>query len=151
MESIEHDSTGVSLTRPAADVAIACRELDESLRFYHGALGLRIAQDVDVPAHIATTARFAPGAFRHVRLQVGATLIKLMQIQPPPDPASDGFLAGVRWITLYVRDLDGALSRLNAYGFPTYSGPLQGMAGRLACVRDPDGVVVEIVQLHEDG
>lgn len=136
------------MTQPAVDVAIVCHDFERSLDFYSRVLGFPVALDLQIPERLAVGGRFAPAAFRHVRLQAGAALIKLMEIHPPPRPSSDGFEAGVRWITFFVRDVDATLALINQRGTPTYAGPLDGLAGRFASIRDPDGLIIELVQLH---
>jgi catechol 2,3-dioxygenase-like lactoylglutathione lyase family enzyme len=137
----------LEFTEPRIDVAIVCADFDASLDFYHRNLGLEIAYDLQIDHDRASLSGLAPGPFRHVRLRAGETLIKLMQIDPPPPPAQPGFHAGVRWLTFFVRDLDETIRRLSERNVPFLSGPVRGLAGWFACAQDPDGVILEFVQL----
>lgn len=137
------------LAQPTIDVAIVCADFDASLDFYHRRLGLEIAYDLQISSDLATRSGLAPGAFRHVRLRAGATLIKLMQISPPPapTPTPGEFQAGVRWLTFFVNDLAATMHQLSEHNVSFLSEPIHGIAGWFACVRDPDGVILEFVQL----
>ena len=70
----------LKLTNPTVDIAIVCSDFDKSLHFYRHCLGLEILMDLDIPDEVAIGAKLAPAGFRQVRLQVGDTLIKLMDI-----------------------------------------------------------------------
>jgi glyoxylase I family protein len=143
------DESAFELAQLGVDVAIVCHDFERSLDFYERVLGLEVATDIEIPEWLAVPGRLAPAAFRHVRLQAGSALIKLMEIKPPPVRRDSGFEAGVRWITFFVRDLDKTLRMINERGTPTYSGPIEGLAGRFATVQDPDGLIIELVQLYE--
>ncbi len=137
----------LELTEPRIDVAIVCADFDASLDFYHQRLGLEIAHDLQIDRDRACQSGLAPGPFRHVRLRAGEALIKLMQIDPPPPPAQPGFHAGVRWLTFFVQNLDDTIRQLSERNVPFLSGPVRGLAGWFACAQDPDGVILEFVQL----
>jgi len=137
------------LAQPRLDVAIVCSDFEASLDFYHQRLGLEIAFDLQIDADRAVRSGLAPGPFRHVRLRAGETLIKLMQIDPPPPSDQGGFHAGVRWLTFFVQDLNNVVSNLTARNVPFLSEPLRGLAGHFTCAQAPDGVILEFVQLFE--
>jgi catechol 2,3-dioxygenase-like lactoylglutathione lyase family enzyme len=136
------------LSKPRLDIAIVCSDFTASLDFYHHRLGLDIAYDLQIDTTRAVRSGLAPAAFRHVRLRAGETLIKLMQIDPPPEPDQGGFHAGVRWITFFVHDLTDTVAQLTTRGIPFLSEPLRGLAGWFACAQGPDGVILEFVELH---
>ena len=92
--------------RRTVDVAITCSNFEESLHFYRDVLGFEIVVDTEISGEIATRLGVAPRGFHQVRLQAGDSLIKLMDIESPPPPAPHGFASGVRWITVYVEDID---------------------------------------------
>ena len=138
------------LTQPTIDVAIVCADFEASLDFYHRRLGLEIAYDLQIGSDVATRSGLAPGPFRHVRLRASATLIKLMQISPPPPPASGEFHAGVRWLTFFVHDLTATIRQLSEQNVAFLSEPVHGLAGWFACTRDPDGIILEFVQPFPD-
>ena len=53
---------------------------------------------------------------------------------------------GYTTIGIHVDDLDGALERAAAAGSPPLTEPLGEAGERRACVRDPDGVLVELME-----
>lgn len=143
------DAGPLRLTIPRVDIAVVCSHFDESLRFYHELLGLEIAQDLLIPDNVARGAQLAPRGFRHVRLRAGETLIKLMEIASPPPRRSHEFAAGVRWLTFFVEDVQKSYEQLRAKGVRFLTEPVAAPdAAGVVCALDPDGVLIELVQLH---
>ena len=138
----------LNLTHPIIDIAITCSNFEESLRFYHEQLGLEIVLDIQIPEDVATETGLAPSGFRQVRLKAGDTLIKLMDIESPPEESSHEFAAGVRWLTFFVTDVKQAVAELQQKGVEFLSEPVTApdVAG-VACARDPDGILIELVQI----
>ena len=140
------------LTHPAIDIAIVCSDFKQSLHFYRDLLGLEEVLDIDIPASTATGAGLAPSGFRQVRLRAGPTRIKLMQIDPPPEPRSDAFQAGVRWLTFIVDDVPGTVANLAARGVEFLADPVAAPdAKHVVCAEGPDGVLIEFVELPDEG
>ena len=129
-------------SQPVVDVGIVCSDFDKSLEFYHEKLGFEIALDIEISGDLATHVGLAPSGFRQVRLQAGSTLIKLMQIDNPPPTGSDEFRAGVRWLTYFVSDIAATVAAIKAEGVEFISEP----HGTVVAAKDPDGLLVEIVQ-----
>ena len=71
----------LKLTHSTVDIAIVCSDFEKSLHFYHHCLGLEVLTELDIPDEVAIGAKLAPSGFRQVRLQVGNTLIKLMELK----------------------------------------------------------------------
>lgn len=137
--------------RPFVDIGIVCSHFEESLHFYRDLLGLPVALDIQIPAEVAVGAGLAPGPFRQVRLKAGETLIKLMEIQNPPPRRSADFSAGVRWLTLFVEDARKTHKELSAKGVKFLAEPVTAPdAAGVVCALDPDGLLVEFVQLRPD-
>ncbi len=137
--------------RPFVDVGIVCSHFEESLHFYRDLLGLPLALDIQIPAAVAVGAGLAPRPFRQVRLKAGETLIKLMEIQGPPARRSPDFAAGVRWLTFFVDDAWKTYDELSAKGVKFLAEPVTAPdAAGVVCALDPDGLLVEFVQLRPD-
>lgn len=137
--------------RPFVDIGIVCSHFEESLHFYRDLLGLPLALDIQIPREVAVGAGLAPGPFRQVRLKAGETLIKLMEIQDPPPRRSAEFAAGVRWLTLFVDDARKTYEELSAKGVEFLAEPVPAPdAACVVCALDPDGLLVEFVQLLPD-
>ena len=136
------------------DVAITCHDIDESLKFYGGTLGFEVVVDLEVPSHIATGIGLASSGFRHVRLQAGNTLIKLMDIEPPPPEATHDFSSGVRWLTIFVKSVEETTAYLKSKGVSLAAEPFTvseedeqpGVSGSAVAAYAPDGLLIEFVQ-----
>lgn len=143
------------LTRSNIDLGLVCSNFDASLRFYRDILGLEVVAEVHIPAETAIKVGLAPRKFRQVRLQAGDTLIKLMEIEAPPKSRTEEFAAGVRWLTFFVSDIQSTYNHLTSRGARFLSEPVPGddrvvgentVAG-VVCAVDPDGILIEFVQL----
>jgi catechol 2,3-dioxygenase-like lactoylglutathione lyase family enzyme len=111
------------------------------LRFYGDVLGLPSAGRPLTVAGFGTLHRFA----------VGSNVLKVIELEQPSSSKPSGgppeAAAGMRYITLYVRDLDAALEPVIANGHPIVTGPAEPVPGvRFAIIADPDGNCVEFVQ-----
>lgn len=138
----------LNLSHPIIDIAITCSNFDASLDFYHNKLGLEIVMDLEIPSDLATDVGLAPTGFRQVRLKAGNTLIKLMDIQNPPPTPTDDFTAGVRWLTFIVEDIQNVIDSLEQKGVEFLSEPISAPdAVGVACTKDPDGILIELVQI----
>ncbi len=137
-----------TLKHPVVDIAIICSDFDESLRFYRDRLGLEVALDIEIPEETATGAGLAPRGFRQVRLRAGQTLIKLVEIDSPPEPRTLDFQAGVRWLTFIIDDVPGTVAVLAEKGVKFVSEPVEAPDARhVVCVEGPDGMLIEFVQV----
>ena len=138
----------LNLSQPTIDIAITCSDFTASLDFYHNKLGLEIVLELEIPDDLARDVGLAPTGFRQVRLKAGNTLIKLMDIESPPPTPSDEFAAGVRWLTFFVEDIQGTVEALKQNGVEFLSEPISAPdAVGVACAKDPDGILVELVEI----
>ncbi len=138
----------LNLSHPTVDIAITCSDFAASLDFYHNKLGFEIMLDLEIPDHLARDVGLAPTGFRQVRLKAGNTLIKLMEIESPPPKPTDEFSAGVRWLTFFVDDIQQTVKDLKQKGVEFLSEPISAPdAAGVACVPDPDGILIELVQI----
>ena len=139
----------LELSHPVADLGLVCSDFDESLRFYRDLLGFEEVMEINIPEDVAIGAGLAPRGFRQVRLRVGQTLIKLMEIESPPQPRTFDFQAGVRWLTLFVDDVSESVEKLKVSGVEFMSEPISPPdAAYIACAKAPDGILIELVQLR---
>ena len=138
----------LNLSHPTVDVAITCSNFEESLDFYHNKLGFEIVLDIEIPDSLAQDVGLAPTGFRQVRLKAGNTLIKLMDIESPPPTPTDKFSAGVRWLTFIVADIQKTVENLKQNGVEFLSEPISAPdAAGVVCAKDPDGILIELVQI----
>ncbi len=145
---------------PRVDFGIVVVDLERSKRFYEQVLGFKQAKTLDVPGDVLGGIGLTDGLPLHVAvMQLGsgpdATQLKLMQVHGSrptrPDATFIHSAYGVRYLTLYVTDLDAALKHAAEKGAkPLADGavdlPESVAAGvGLACLRDPDGNIIELV------
>ena len=139
----------LNLSHATVDIAITCSNFEASLDFYHNKLGFEIVLDLEIPDNLARDIGLAPTGFRQVRLQAGNTLIKLMDIESPPPTPADAFSAGVRWLTFFVEDIQQTVKDLKQNGVEFLSEPISAPdAAGVVCAPDPDGVLIELVQIN---
>ena len=133
--------------RRTVDVAITCSNFEESLHFYRDVLGFEIVVDTEISSEIATRLGVAPRGFHQVRLQAGDSLIKLMDIESPPPTAPHGFASGVRWLTVYVEDIDSTIKELKERGVEFLADPVRGQHAAAVAAIAPDGILIEFAQV----
>ena len=137
----------LKMARPIVDIAITCSNFNESLRFYHELLGFEIVTEVDTSHELAKDIGLAPRGFHQVRLKAGNTLIKLMDIESPPPPADHGFDTGLGWFTILIEDIAETVKELKQKGVELVADPVDAPEAVVACVKAPDGILIEFVQL----
>jgi lactoylglutathione lyase len=142
------------------DFGIVASDVEKSAAFYK-AIGFKEVDGFDVPAEMGEksglTDKGKPFSVRIFQLGDGddATNVKIMQFAGTagqrPDNSFIHSALGVRYLTLYVDDMDAAVERARGVGAaPLAEGPYKLPAGFpegvwLTCVRDPDGNIVEFV------
>ena len=140
----------VSLVRPNVEICIVCSDFQESLRFYHELLGLEIVMDINIDGGFASEVGLAPRGFRQVRMMAGETVIKLMDIEPPPSPRTEEFAAGVRFITFFTANLRATYDDLKRKGVRFLSEPIDAEGwGVVVNAVDPDGVLIEMFEPNQ--
>ena len=142
------------------DFGIIASDVEKSVAFYES-LGFKEVQGFDVPAEMGARAGLTNGESGfHVRvLQLGdgddATNVKILSVPGTRPQRADGTYLhsrlGVTYLTLYVDDMDAAVARARKTGAaPLAQGPYRLPSNFpdnlwLTCVRDPDGMIVELV------
>ena len=131
----------MKLSSPGIDLGIVVSDLDRSLHFYRGLLGLHHEGSNPVPG----------GGNMH-RLWAAESMIKLVAPESPPEqPVIVGGLragaVGLRYLTFSVADLDELMADLKANGVPVIRDVTEmGPGVRIAIVEDPDGNHVEFLE-----
>ena len=111
-------------------------------RFFETMFGAEVVRDIYAPGTLY------PGQMR-VSMKLGGQTVLVAPTHPhDPTAAAPQFpYYGVEHIGLTVDDVDAAVEELRAKGAEIAIGPLTRSAGlRLAFVRGPEGVMVELVQ-----
>lgn len=150
------DAAPLEVSAPL-EIGFCVRDLESSLAFWRDALGLRFVSRLETGRDAAIASGLAPSAYVVVRLQLpgpGRERVKLFQLSGPADsakperPKSPPLQPyGFAFVTIIVGDLEAALAKLDAHGFPPRGVPTELRPGVfVALVDDPDGNVVELVQ-----
>jgi predicted enzyme related to lactoylglutathione lyase len=110
------------------------------MTFYRDVLGLEYAGPLPV----------GEGRTLH-NFRVGDAIVKLIEssgVAAPQAPTVDlDDVAGIRWVTMDVDDMDGAVARCEAAGAAFPMPLVERRPGlRVAIVNDPDGNRVELVE-----
>lgn len=117
-------------------VILIVEDLDRSLRFYTGVLGLRLGHRSGDYAQLDT------GATRLGLYARGAMARMLGLSLRPPSQDAPGFEIGFK-----VADIDAAFAELVASGASPVTPPTDRPWGqRTGYVRDPDGHLIELAQ-----
>jgi catechol 2,3-dioxygenase-like lactoylglutathione lyase family enzyme len=117
-------------------LVVIVQDLDRSLAFYTGVLGLRLGHRSGEYAQLRTgTTRLALYTRAAMERTLGAVLRR-------PDLSAPAFEIGFK-----VSDVDAAFAELVASGAPSAAPPTDRFWGqRTAYIRDPDGHLIELAQ-----
>jgi glyoxylase I family protein len=143
------------VSRPLHHAALVVQDLDLALRFYRDGLGLEVLMDHtfdgDWPALFDARSRTLRSVFLGDPAYPDAGIVELVvfdgTVTPGPPPAVP--TAGFFLLSFFV-DVNATVTRLGALGLggeprrieqPGPGGPVS-----MATVRDPDGVLVELIQ-----
>jgi catechol 2,3-dioxygenase-like lactoylglutathione lyase family enzyme len=142
-------------------VNVNCSDFERSRVFYER-LGFRVVAEVpeegapEVARAVGVPAYRLRGALMALEGVPGAPLIDLLEWREPRDPAPPYphlYHLGIARIALRTRDLDADLAELRAAGVELLSEPARVAAqgamrgSRFVCFRDPDGTVLELVEI----
>lgn len=135
-------------------------DIRKSVAFYRDAIGMIEAGGFDVPPSMGGDAGLCDYKPFHVHIMQladtdDATEIKLMQFPDSPGARiNNDFIHssyGVRYLTIHVESIAAAVDRAKKHGAPVLGKGVVALppsfpAGLcIACVRDPDGNIIEFV------
>jgi catechol 2,3-dioxygenase-like lactoylglutathione lyase family enzyme len=124
--------------KESVDVLIVVRDIEKSLGFYQGTLGLDKTEELQTPFGVSH------------RLRYGTSLVKLLDPKEVPPAGPIGFekQLGFRFMSFGIRNLSEVCAALEKKAVAFVMPATQVTPGmRLAMVKDPDGNIVEFVQL----
>ncbi len=142
------------------------RDMENSLRFYRDALGLRVVYDnvIRTPRSAATD-EAAERSLRLVFVQANDDFIGIIglieyrkPLKQPPATLPDAFSIGTNVLLFNAKDLAGTFAKARAVpgvtiveepadtSYPGYDGK-PPIPVRVSTLRDPDGFTVELNQL----
>jgi len=150
---VAYPAWSLKMTAPL-EPGIVCHDIDVMLKFYTGALGLKLVADAKTTPELSTRFGATPHGYRIVRLQTPyGERIKL--VQPNQDaPAPEAVPRwvyerhGLSYLTFVVADMPDVVTRLKAHGVKMMSdGPVEVRPGVFALYTvDPEGNYVEFVE-----
>ena len=121
-------------------IGMTCRDLDRTIAFYCDLLGLRLALRKGTDRGDVIFLDTGAGM-----LEIACPVADITRSRDVPPHE-----AGMRHITFAVDDVDAMVIRLAAAGVETFEGPRPAyfteMLKRVAFVRDPDGIIIELVE-----
>lgn len=138
-------------------VGIVVRDLERSLLFYSGILGLEVYRRyTEQGAFIDQLTGLKNVRLEWVKLIIPkGGLIELLQyhshpapeILAPPEPCPSNAL-GCSHVALTVSNLDETYSRIRSHGYVTKSEPIitPNKAGKILYCHDPDGTILELIE-----
>lgn len=139
-------------------VNVNCSDFDRSLVFYRmlGFELLAMVPETNTP-EVAAAVGMPPYRVRGGILQLPgeSTLIDLLEWQEPSDPAPPYehlYHLGLARVALRTTNLEADLAELAASGVEPIGAPADVVwagqpTSRIACFEDPDGTIVELVEL----
>jgi len=123
--------------KSALDLGIICKDINASLAFYQGLLGLEKIGETPVPFGLMH------------RLAFGESFVKLIDPKKVPEAGPLGLTKalGFRYLTFQISNIDEMCKACADAGLAFDIPKQELMPGvTIAMVRDPDGNVVEFVQ-----
>jgi glyoxylase I family protein len=127
--------------KTAVDFGITIRSWDATKAFYCDLLGLTHVMNMPMPVS-------GPGTMH--RVQAGETTFKFVEFDNPSRthvPGGPGTAIGIRYLTIWVRNLAESVDACRAAGYAIALDPVTVRAGiTIAMIEDPDGNWVELLQ-----
>ena len=124
--------------KDSVDVLIVVRDIEKSLGFYQRTLGLEKTEELQTPFGVSH------------RLRYGTSLVKLLDPNqvPPSGPIGLEKQLGFRFVSFEIRNLDEVCAALERQAVEFVMPAMQATPDmRLAMVKDPDGNIVEFIEL----
>jgi len=133
-------------------VGLTVSDVGRSRRFYEETFGFSHDRELRLPPERlqALMALDPPSHIHAVYLMLGGLTLELMAFDPAAEACAAGRVfnqTGLAHLSIAVDEMDAALARARANG-----GTVLARAGRAAMLRDPDGVLIELVDkaVHDD-
>ncbi len=118
-------------------VEIVPSDFERTLNFYTEILGFTIQS-----RHKSERPPMEEIAF----IKLGDSLIEMFSVKSPAPISTEEWQVGCRKIALQVEDLDKAIEYLKTKGVEISSGPVASQNNRMAAIKDPDGLSIQLIQ-----
>src|SRR5437868_5845712 len=131
---------------------ISVRDLDRSIEFYCGLLGMELlAQDAFGGQAMDRITRLTGARGRGAMLRAGGQQVELFEFAVPAPKLQDSARPvcdhGISHVCIEVNDLPAEYERLKASGVEFHCAPQHFGDMQATYARDPDGNVVELLQI----
>src|SRR5512137_2449491 len=114
--------------------SIRCRNMESSIEYYRKMFGAQVM-----------LRRNLPNSKRIVYLQIGDSMLELMDFGPGKEPVDSRDHYGVTHIGIKTDDFDSAYRDLKAKGADFLGEPFEPAPGiRLVFLREPNGAILEL-------
>ncbi len=136
-------------------IGIVVGDMDRSVGFYRDLLGMEVWADFIEEGPFIQAVTDLPGAkVRMVKLKaadgVSIELLQYLSHPQSPPPSWQACDVGCNHLALRVSDIDSLYEELKANGVPFHTPPPTVSPdgyGKVTYCRDPEGVIVELVQI----
>ncbi len=131
---------GLIPAKDSVDVGLLAEDIQRSLAFYEGTLGLKKIEELQTPFGILH------------RLRYGTSDVKLLDAKtiPPTDPLGFNPQEGVRYrtsMTFEIQNISSLCPILKEQGVEFLVPETEIRPGtRVAMIKDPDGNLIELIQ-----
>ncbi len=140
------------MVRSLAQVGITCTDIEKSMKFYHGILGLPLLEGIDVPED---QRRDIYGLKDDTKVTLflfrtgNGGFIELFKFDPIGGPHQDVVWnrPGITHLALDVKNLPEVMKRLNAAGIEFVCPVKNNLGTDFVFTRDPDGNLVELIDM----
>jgi catechol 2,3-dioxygenase-like lactoylglutathione lyase family enzyme len=143
-------------SKPIIDIGIVVKDSDRTARFLTNVIGFKEVRGFPVSSELGKKIGLLNGQATQVRVFVldeveQATRLKLLSFpETPGKPADQAYIhstLGIRYLTLYVKDVNRVLERVKKAGVATLGEtPVEiGTGTWLLAVKDPDGNFIELI------
>lgn len=138
-------------------IGLCVTDFERSLRFYTEGLGFEVAEGYDIPSAMAPLAEVAPPmSCRSQMLVKGPVKLELLGWNHPPATGSGlqrRNQVGFTHLSLFVDDLRAVTDRLVELGGTELEHtrlliPMPEGAQDVLFLADPDGIRIELIELH---
>ncbi len=147
---------GGEFSKPVIDIGIVVKDADRTASFLTNAIGFKEVRGFPVSSELGRKIGLIDGHAINVRVFVldeadQATRIKILSFPKAPgkqpDQAYIHSALGIRYLTLYVKDMNRALERLKQAGIKLLGETPVDLGGGtlLVAVKDPDGNFLELI------
>ncbi len=143
-------------SKPIIDIGMVVKDSDRTARFLTNVIGFKEVRGFPVSSDLGKKIGLLNGQATQVRVFVleeveQATRLKVLSFPETPAKQADQAYVhstlGIRYLTLYVKDLNGVLGRVKKAGVsPLGETPVEISPGTwLLAVKDPDGNFIELI------